>query len=506
MQFTNEYIKKNYASFFKKYAIEVEQTAMPKLFQEALEKKKDLVEMFSLGEDGRFVVSEYSAGNEYVFNTFRSTCDLLNQVNNHPKVREALGFISFSEVVDNVLSTGQKFSRAILRFADDEDVRRILHTFSGDLCLELPLLPLEGRVDLRLIVQNFYSELAKFRKINKLRIVLSVNPIDMLTASTGKVSSCNKLGGEYESSPWAAARSERMGIIRVENSAGEVQGRCWVTFSKKMDAFMLQKIYGQMSEEHAHAASNWITTIISKKFGFDKSGWKLFKRDTGDIDVGLFYDQENAGEFYVDPNSVFVMHSDSKDVPLIAVGDTPCLMCGEKSKFNQLLCPKCRSKMVRCIICNREAVALTTTASKYVCENCVKDCSACEVCGDPIPKGRRFCSRHRNITTVCFMCGGAMRIDRNEKQDPYIIHISETLFAHKSCMNKKIQTCPECGYRSVGNNFWYCPECAEKKQNVDSAVYALRGIKNIRDAAKTCNRKLPVESFPINLPEYALAA
>lgn len=508
MQFTDEYIKKNYHSFFDKYEIEVNQTAMPKIFSEALERKKDLIDAFSLGEYGRFIVSEYDAGNEHVYSAFRATCDLLMSVCGLAVVREVLGFVPLSAMLDNVLSTGQKFSRAILRFSEEAEVQRVMRNYKPDLCLELPILPLEGRTDLKLIVQNFYSELAKYRKTNTLRIVLSVNPIDMLTASTGKVSSCNKLGGEYESAPLSAARSKHMGIIRVENSCGELQGRCWIAFSKNLDSFLLQKTYGQISQEHVHAVSNWITTIISKRNGWDCDGWTIFTGDTNDINTELFSEQDNCGEFYVDPNSKMVMHKSGTDIPLILVGDSPCLICGAAETRGKLLCAGCAKKAHRCVVCATRYSLEGADKKEYVCSKCIESASKCENCGKPIRKGRRFCDKHKYIDTACFVCGTSMCIDMNSMADgTNYTSICDVLFAHPTCVkNNAMRTCPKCGKQSSDSNWWHCPTCYAKRNMVENVRYTLRGINALRNKARTCTHKLPTTSFSINLPEYALAA
>lgn len=506
MQFTDEYIKKNYPSFFKKYEIEVNQTAMPKIFSEALERKKGIIEMFSLGDDGRFVVSEYPGGNEHAYEAFRSTCDLLTTVCGLSVVRDVLGFVPLSNVLDNALSTGQKFSRAILRFADDPAIRKVLDTYKKDLCLELPLLPLEGRSDLKLIVQNFYSELAKYKKTNLLRIVLSVNPCDMLTASTGKVSSCNKLGGEYEAAPLAAARSRCMGIIRVENSAGELQGRCWIAFSKNLESFLLQKIYGQMSHEHVHAVSNWLAAIISKKKNWKSDGWTTFSGDIGEIDSRLFTDQANCGEFYVDPNSKIVMHKDSTDIPIIVVGDAPCLKCGSSKLHEKLVCSACMRGAHTCSVCNSLVSFAAREKNTFVCAGCADSCGKCETCGKLVRAGKRFCLEHATLYTPCFICGGAMGIDRNYKEESAYVSVGDVLFAHTRCVNNKLRTCDKCGSVSRDSNWWHCPECAERNAVVELAQYTLRSIHSLRRKARTCKASLPTTSFTINLPDYALAA
>lgn len=508
MQFTDEYIKKNYPTFFDRYEIEVNQTAMPKIFSEALARKQDLIDTFSLGSDGRFIVSEYAAENQHVYSAFRATCDLLTSVCGLAVVREVLGFVPLSAVLDNSLSTGQKFSRAILRFSEEAEVLRVMRNYKPDLCLELPILPLEGRTDLKLIVQNFYSELAKYRKTNTLRIVLSVNPIDMLTASTGKVSSCNKLGGEYESAPLAAARSKHMGIIRVENSAGELQGRCWIAFSKNLESFLLQKVYGQMSQEHVHAASNWITAIISKRKGWDSDGWTIFMGGTGDIDTRLFSEQDNCGEFYVDPNYRMVMHKSGTDIPLILVGDSPCLICGSDKTHGKLLCNACARKAHICIVC-QSRWALGEDAKKgHVCKKCATSASECENCGKPVRKGDRFCDEHKYVQTTCFVCGEVMRINMNSKPDSeQYMSICDVLFAHPRCTkNTAMRTCHKCGKQSRDSHWWHCPTCTEKRNMVENVQYTLRSMNALRNRARTCKHKLPTTSFTINLPEYALAA
>jgi hypothetical protein len=507
--FTAEEAAAKYPAFFKQYPIQAESTAIPTVFKDFFEiGKKDLREFFPFDGTGRVRIASYEDSTFAVENALGRSLSAIKWI------AEYFGLLngdSIQNILDNKLASGQKFSRALLSAYKNfktkmvhivPDVQRILKR--NDLCLELPRLPLDRRYDLETVIQNFYSELAEVKKA-KISMVLSVNPYDIANASNGaKFSSCNKIGGMYQSAPICAASSKYMAILMLEDEKQQLLGRCYISFSPDMKSYVFQPVYGYMQEAFKEDANTWLRLVIDKKLG-SEGVWKIH---TGNISIPMEYlVKDSTATFYVDPTASCMFREDFTEIPSVRVSGCRCLICGEASK--NLVCIDCTAKhFKRCSLCPQ----LCSKSEQY-CPSCAAKLKTCTSCGKLFAgnENNTECRDCRMLYTRCILCGDTLSIDTGKSA--YCQGVTEliqgSVYAHYSCISSKNKKCRKCGMMTkspFGND---CCFCAEK----ESAKYrAKECLEKFSITRRALNRTTQVHNIVMNdriiMPtyEYAIAA
>ena len=510
LQFTHEEVAAKYPAFFKRYQIPVEQTAIGSVFKDFFENsKKGLREFFPFDGEGRALVASYEDPREAAMAALSDTLNVLCGLAINALIPTAELNTSRAAVkeiiVDNKLPSGQKFSRWILSKVSNEDATPHLRGYT-DLCVELPRLPLAKRYDLDAVVQTFYSELAEIRRM-QMHMYLSVNPYDIANASTGKVHSCNSIGGVYEAAPISAAASQHMAILRLESGTGNLLGRCYISFSPDMKSFVVQPVYGYMKNSFVDDAKVWLAAVIDSRLG-TPSEWQRY---TGNLDIPSEYThQEPTAIFYTDPGSSCMFRTDFSSLPSIRVAGCRCLLCGAKS--SNLVCRMCNNTRVH--LCRQCRISFIPKASK-MCSTCEKNQKVCPICGELHTRHSEFCVDCSLIHTVCIVCGDTINVHRGVECDVNKITplLGGMLHAHRTCTDGT-KKCPQCGRKMHPNTYRsVCLFCTEHSVTKDSISQAVRYG---RDARKRIIRGATPQIMAMNkniiLPQdftatgYALAA
>lgn len=475
LTFSPEEVASNYPAFFKRYPIKPEVTAIGSIFQQNFDvAKKKLRDFFPFQEDGRLKMATYEDGEFIASNAFPNTLSLLRVIGVY------CGGFSDEEILSNRKADGAKVSRFVLaKYKADSLIKREIDNRITwqDLCLELPLLPLNKRHDFETVVQNFYSELAKV-KDSKVDMLLSVNPYDIANASNGgRFSSCNALGGMHENAPICAAASPAMAIIKLENSATkELLGRCYVSVSLDFKSFVVQPTYGYMKEDFVRDAEKWMCAYINSKLGDEDAQW--FRHANLDTIHPQYVSDCKLANFYVD-NSASVYHrKDYGALPAIRLGDCHCLVCGELCL--SVVCDKCKkTKFGKCRFCSKPTEGGTDLCDYHkehlrVCPDCNEEFSSDD------PKQVR-CNDCLWIHTRCVVCGWDISVKRDGSQDDVTELLGGLLYAHTHCVKedqKYGRKCHTCGKRT--NGYSRCFFCTTLQEGRDVANRVLHQVKRFR--------------------------
>lgn len=502
--FTAEEVAEKYPAFFARYPISAELTAIPNVFKTFFESsKKNLREFFPFDGEGRVLVAEYTDTENMASVYLNNTLYAIDRVCQLTDMRG----MNETAIMSNKMPDGAKFSKYVLGVLKKQSTRMHEHIVTAlsrtDLCLELPRLPLSKRTDFEVVLQNFYSELARLKDLT-MHMYLSVNPYDIANASNSRFKSCNSIGGAYEPAPICAASSAHMAILRLETSDKDMVGRCYISFSPDMKSFVVQPVYGYMKEELVNDAKDWLRIMIDRQFG-TPGKWKLF---TGNVSIPMEYlVNDKSATFYVDPSSSCMFREDFTEIPSVRVAGCRCLVCGEVSQ--KLICYTCTAKHWRkCAACGR----LCSKEAAH-CAECALLIRTCVRCGyifysrEPAALVE-YCDKCAVTEATCLLCGGSIRFDARytpEQQNLYTV-IGGILYAHTSCVDKGMShCCTKCG--TLKQHFGGCTICDFKSKAMRVAKQAIRLFKDSRKRINTLSSSVAacVENVRIRIPEYTYA-
>lgn len=468
--FSNEAIEKNYPDFFKTYPVNVGNTKLRDTMEKSWKIKEKVRKLFPLDFEGRVLIAEYEQGTsgESIDMGFEKTITAIYSVCAYLNIQAGGNHIRTNMYPSKSGMT--KLSRTILAAIAEKplDATMAAHISLQDLCTELPLLPITGKSDVALIIQNFYSEVARM-KDSKLRMELSFNPYDILNASTGRVSSCNKIGGQYEAAPLAAAMSPRMAILRILMPNGILLGRQYVCFGEDGLSATFQPLYGQMSSTHCQDFRTWMTAYFKyRKPPAADVTWRVcFERITMPTEAMSCV---RNSTFYVDSTYATFWRTDSPTLPELVVGETFCLVCGNPTCRGTLLCEKCRGSLFQyCKFCRK----IMSKSDKVMCDACATTTAECKLCGKAhrIENGLNgVCSNCNPGHSYCIMCG-VYDIQRNML--PIIEH---SAYIHQDCL-KSTAKC-WCG-ATKNKHSTHCLTCTIKFQFLNSVQHSLDKIGSV---------------------------
>jgi len=484
MQFTNEYIEKNYPSFFKVYPVKVEEIALAEICDKAWKSKEQLRSLLPFNTEGRIDVARYASLYDVAMNAFSKTISVLSSLLQFYYAADIRARDRVRYLIDGKYECGKqtfKMSKILLDCAKNRlDFAEEFSLFDKDLCTELPRLPLHGKTDIPLIVQNFYSELASLKK-EKTTLQLSINPIDILNASTGHVHSCNELGGIAQSAPLSAAMSTRIIIVRMVSSSGLLLGRCYMSFSENFKSILVQPIYGMMGHTNVEDALAWLRASIDVKVRTCADEKWHYSRDIGPAPTEIFAESATSN-FYTDaPYLAMHLGTIQDSIPAMIVGSSYCTLCGKETP--DLVCKKCEeAHFTRCEYCNKFIVKST----EKVCPTCAQNMRICKHsgCGRTFIAKKptdEYCNKHLIKVTYCFICGQNIFIDRSIGEASPNYHTPSTIesvvpgvvFIHKEC--KTASKC-SCGAPKSQYNFkcLACRNGSSFETNIRTYISRLR--------------------------------
>ena len=506
LTFTPEEVASNYPAFFKKYSIPAQDTALGSILEHNFNHdKKNLREFFPVDGTGRVKIASYENSEQIMKVAFVNTIRMLSQAQHHDII-----FTTEELLHNRYRKTGAKLSRVLVNSykTNPEFKQRIERWLNNtDLCLELPLLPLAKRTDFEVILQNFYSEIAKTKDVHA-NLYFTVSPYDIVNASNGgRFSSCNSINGEHKNAPICASASPTMALIKLESSAGEMLGRCYIAMSPDFKSFVVQPTYGYMKEEFIKDAEMWICSVINSKLGDAK--WEV----VSNLDTihPRYVSDCTVANFYVDASARIYLREDHKELPAIRLGDCHCLICGELGidivcgncknvhfkkcklcgklcdKANQL-CPDCKSVAVQCIECGR-LYRPDKRDLVQKCNECARRESVCLVCGKTIAWLETYSLESQDLKDVL---GGVFKIHTfcDKKQ------LCCTLKAHSKC---------KCGRHKDYYNHC-CAWCAVTQSGIIFADNAMHEMANFKNRIQWNKRGVEIQISPnVILPEYNYA-
>lgn len=250
------------------------------------------------------------------------------------------------------------------------------------------------------------------------KLVLSVNPLEMLLASmyTTGWGSCHRLdGGEYCTGPVAYMLDNCTAIAYATSSnapcdlAGDrvLPVKSWrqmVFFDLDAGSALMSRQYPGNSVATARVAREAVATVLARHHGVEQPRWyvKYFDGSCCGSDdpqaSGYVYDDLYVGWHYRDPVDSRVRLRDIGKAPTVCPG-VECLICpacGEDRDYgckedaeqaNKLLCQYCRGDVTVCSICHSDITdpgyLCYTPQDEPVCEYCFSDnYDYCHDCGD----------------------------------------------------------------------------------------------------------------------------
>lgn len=495
--FTKEYILQNYSEYFKYMHMKIEDTKLEDILSKAWANKKDLRKFFPFDKEGRILITTYEDHIESALKSFEKTINVLSRylyaaIGGEIQLKY-LPRMVVTNMMEDGRSKGRKVSKILSNYSRQSELEK-QDVINRDLCTELPRLPLHGKGDIKLIVQNFYSELANLKK-SKCFLYFSVNPIDILNASVDNVLSCNKLGGMAESAPMSVATSTRMAIARVVSDSGKLLGRCYVGISYDMMGFVMQPCYGMMGSSHKKDLCNWLRMYIDGKVPpthGDKDVWKIAHNLTSKVPTEIFAESATAN-FYTDPTDTVLYRGNLHEINCgLCVGTSYCTICGKPDK--NLFCATCAKERLsvcdncgdRMLKAEGRTLRIPAIGSVTLCDECQKNILECATCGKVFirEKGstRTLCSSCLDESASCLLCGRKIYISEIASSTGKVVTLVEdSVYAHRDCLiNKgKEKHCSSCK-RTIsaylqGN---LCVACAAKELKERLLASAINNLKN----------------------------
>ena len=508
LTFNAEEVEKNYPAFFKMFPFKADEVAIGSVFKKNFEEDKlKLRQSLPFGEDGRVDIAVYEDIEEAAKISLNRTMYVLSSLAISASMFNSRSACN-TAILNNKMPDGSKFSKLFLKTCLASSMHERTTAYNTvhcyDLCLELPRLPLDKKYDLACIVQNFYSELAKLSG-QKLRMHLSVNPYDIANASNDcNFSSCNKLGGEFQTAPICAAASENIAMLRLVNQDNVLQGRCYIAFSPDMRSYVVQPTYGFMKEEFVSDAKTWINLVINKKFPAKTDAESIWKQYFGPTNISPdVFSNDGTSTFYVDQSSSVMFRADYSALPAVRVGGCHCLKCGKPSKT--LICRSCDKNLHRCTLCCHRYV------EKHgdICTVCAEEYTACSMCKlltyrDELHNG--MCTSCRTVYATCPICASECRHSSDGRPSAVEI-VTGAVYAHTACVDRIKRGTVQCTTCGTRGHYSMCDLC-RLRESVHSNVLntldrfnslrsRLRGIKNTFTSTKSVGSILYPDGYNI---------
>lgn len=476
-------------------------TAIPELYAESKENKKDLATKLGLLD-------------EYKVECLESTFD----ISKYPKCLELVGLlvkedITPSDVCKNKTPSGAKISRIVCK-CEPKDIPSALRLMSAlgsaleELNIDYSADDFIGSVDsLKKVVSEFA---AKFWEViaaeSEIISGFSLDFLDILNAANStSFTSCFSAEGSNSAGPLQVARYPLSGVIYVRQSNNNITGRCWVVFNKDCSAFSVLRRYGNLTSGMMHTLSKWICSKLDPAGNWvrNSSRWRL--------SVG-----PNLYGWYEDPIEGMYINLNSKRKitpnPTITMPDrVKCLSCGSELAFGTsgMLCATCRKATPPRV---RVVPASGRTLEGYFVE-----CGSCEqwyITDKPVLR----CPKCMTGQVLCKRCG--KKFARSDIQFNILAssEIRSSLMSTNRERDRYTDLCPECqkeypcatcgapvgdsGYPVCGSclelfSKGVCEMCGETEQTYPASGHALcSGCLNIANDTNPLDpRKDVVESL-----------
>lgn len=319
-------------------------------------------------------------------------------------------------------------------------------------------------------------------KTQKVKLVLSFNPIDYLICSyhfwdsdieySADTGSCFRIHRKHEHAysgapffMWLTPNMLIATIEEIQSSATIYCGektdilyprkffRAWVGVDSSLEGFFVGRHYPTYHNVYGRLIANYIKEIFEEKLG----KLKIYKE----------YDcnYENcSGNVYLDDPTFFIVKEGCEKVEVIIDDEKGiCLYCGDEFESG------------------------SHNKYEHLCSYCKSNYYTCQHCGDEISEDNAYwvddevyCEHcYNELFTRCYICDSIIRIeDAYEVEGEYVCY---------HCYEQDAYGCYHCGdvfFRSnivYINNDYYCKDCAEdlfvKCEHCDEYIEKEKAIK-----------------------------
>lgn len=342
----------------------------------------------------------------------------------------------------------------------------------------------------------FMSEYTKFLPTLKGirgKLVLSVNPVDILTAGMSGIESChNIIRGMSRTGPVAfmcdnvtaiayfyrtiAPYPVHVGAKNVEYQLPRKIWRQMVFIHPKKFAAVFGRNFPTENVRLEKATRKLVGNLLCKRHGIETPKWYAHLADNGMLKRG-------SSRFYFDPSRTTITSiplARKDEFPKITAGKDPiCPSCGERYLDNngRLICDYCFTKET-CQGCGKEGVGIIRhitvrypngrTVRFAACQECIDERFAyCADCRSYVPKNHTI---QLHGKTVCNRC-----IEQYYDTCPVCGEYSRNVFSSR---DGKVKMCKECVDKSEKYTVCrYCGRIEEKSNVIDAGSGPLDGYK-----------------------------
>lgn len=371
--------------------------------------------------------------------------------------------------------------------------------------------------DLKQLIDILVTFISQFKQViekKPLKCVISVHPVDILTASigtTGWYSCFDITDGEFKAAPFSILLDNNTGIAYAYNTYTEVLGlkipkkafRQWVTLVGDNNKNILYgAIFGRRypcANEHIEKTIRKITAnILAKNAGVESSYIK--RKDTVFDTVTsswVYYDEPTTAiilkEFYNNYGDLFMQGR-------LGEHYIYCLSCGEKrhdGDHDSLLC--CDLTCCECGSIVRKGDVKFNSDGDVYCSDCYQELyTVCENCGEEVRRDVSYyiSDLDKTVCESCFNCfyhvcnccyNSVSEVFEVNTEDGYILYVC------KECLND-YHYCEYC------NQYYETIHIAyEKEGNGDREVEVCKNCldKNFTECS-CCNRYVSLVYETVN--------
>lgn len=279
--------------------------------------------------------------------------------------------------------------------------------------------PTSVATSLPLIVQNFYSELAKSESLS---VGISYDYLDFLQCCNSPLfSSCFSIDRWNNSgAATVLALSSSTLCVFVVDDKGDVQGRAWIIFNPENTQFYVCKIYGFIDKLLVIKVACWLMQSLPGDWGYvtsvNMSNNIAYDNEmefsdeyvmNSDISNNIMY----SSGFYADPYLLLASCEKERDGYFFGstyyLHDNVDIFTGKTNNYSIFY--SISNNPIPIVKCKRCGKAVYVNATGMdVCSDCIKKYyKKCDKCGEYYDTATCKCSV---TSSVCVICGGTAEL------------------------------------------------------------------------------------------------